>query len=153
MLRAELGESAYWIGLRNYYQAHKYSTVTTDNLESALEASAGQDLGAWFDQWVDRPGNPTVYAAWNQVGRQVSVRLCQAGEPFALPITIAAHGGAESRRAAGRLDGAEAALDVNVPFEADGVTVDPDFALLADTRVVHVMEATLPGCGELIGGF
>ena len=54
---------------------------------------------------------------------------------------------------AGRLDGAEMTLEVSAPFDASGVTVDPDFALLADIRVLHVREATLPGCGELIGGF
>ncbi len=155
MLRAEIGETAFWTGLRSYYLNHKFETVTTDDLESAMEISSGKDLGALFDQWVDRPGNPTLYAAWQQQpDGTVTVRVCQGdAQPFDLPITIAIHGEGLSKRAAARMSTAETELSASAPFAVEGVTVDPDFILLADIRVRRVAaDAALPGCAELVEG-
>jgi aminopeptidase N len=58
MLRAELGDSAFFDGLRRYYAAHLHGTARTEDLRRALEAASGRELGWFFEQWVYRPGHP-----------------------------------------------------------------------------------------------
>lgn len=60
-LRATLGDAAFWSGLRHYTRDHAGGTVTSIDLERAMEASSGQDLRPLFAEWVfgdgfsDRP--------------------------------------------------------------------------------------------------
>jgi aminopeptidase N len=51
-LRATLGEDAFWAGLRRYTRAHAGGTVTSIDLERAMEASSGRDLRPLFSEWV-----------------------------------------------------------------------------------------------------
>lgn len=51
-LRATLGEAAFWSGLRRYTRGHAGGTVTSIDLERAMEASSGQDLRPLFAEWV-----------------------------------------------------------------------------------------------------
>lgn len=154
MLRAQLGEEAFWKGLRAYYAAFEYGNAKTDDLEAALAAEAagtGVNVGAAFDQWVHRAGQPVVYAGWTQGDDDVvRVRLCQSEPAFDLPITVAAHQKNGSLRASGRLAGAQSDLEVSTtefPFkDVTGVTVDPDVELLADIRVVRLADGAATAC-------
>jgi aminopeptidase N len=51
-LRATLGEDAFWSGLRRYTRHHAGGTVTSIDLERAMEASSGRDLRPLFAEWV-----------------------------------------------------------------------------------------------------
>ena len=54
-LRAVLGDKAFWAGLRRYTRAHTGGTVTSIDLERAMEASSGHDLHPLFVEWVYGP--------------------------------------------------------------------------------------------------
>jgi aminopeptidase N len=54
-LRQELGEAAFWRGLRAYTRGHDGKSVTTAEFRRAMEAASGRDLGSFFAQWVDAP--------------------------------------------------------------------------------------------------
>jgi len=51
-LRAMLGDTAFWSGLRRYTRDHAGGTVTSVDLERAMEASSGRDLHMVFVEWV-----------------------------------------------------------------------------------------------------
>jgi aminopeptidase N len=51
-LRAELGENAFWTGLRRYTRAHAGGVVTSIDFERAMERSSGRDLKPLFAEWV-----------------------------------------------------------------------------------------------------
>lgn len=51
-LRRELGERAFWSGVRRYTRAHWGGTVTARDLQQAMEQAAGRDLTALFAVWV-----------------------------------------------------------------------------------------------------
>jgi aminopeptidase N len=51
-LRVDIGESAFWAGLRGYTRANAGRNVTARDLQAAMEASAGRSLSALFDAWV-----------------------------------------------------------------------------------------------------
>ncbi|WP_243652620.1 M1 family metallopeptidase [Novosphingobium sp. PhB165] len=51
-LRTSLGDDAFWSGLRRYSRTHAGGTVTSIDLERAMEAASGRDLHALFAEWV-----------------------------------------------------------------------------------------------------
>lgn len=51
-LRVTLGDAAFWSGLRRYTRDHAGGTVTSIDLQRAMEASSGRDLRPLFAEWV-----------------------------------------------------------------------------------------------------
>ncbi len=51
-LRTELGDDAFWRGLRAYTQANAGRSVTASDLQQAMQKASGRDLGALFKTWV-----------------------------------------------------------------------------------------------------
>lgn len=66
MLRDQVGDSAFFRGLRRYYQAHVHGNALSQDLQDALEATSGQQLGWFFDQWLRRPGFPELSLSWSR---------------------------------------------------------------------------------------
>src|SRR5215210_4377997 len=64
MLRTQLGDSAFFVGIRDYYTRHKHGTAVTADLQAALENASGENLRSFFDQWLRRPGYPEVTVSW-----------------------------------------------------------------------------------------
>jgi aminopeptidase N len=52
MLREELGERAFWKGIRAYTRANYGRSVTTEDFKLAMERASKRDLTAFFDQWI-----------------------------------------------------------------------------------------------------
>jgi aminopeptidase N len=55
LLREELGEDAFWAGIRLYTTRHWERSVTTQDLERAMAEAAGRDLTEFFGRWVYAP--------------------------------------------------------------------------------------------------
>jgi len=51
-LRDEIGDDAFWKGLRLFTQTHAGGTVTSQNFQAAMETASGKDLSAMFRAWV-----------------------------------------------------------------------------------------------------
>jgi aminopeptidase N len=52
LLREELGERAFWAGLRGYTRKYFGKSVTTADFQKAMEQSSGRDLSGFFAKWV-----------------------------------------------------------------------------------------------------
>ncbi len=92
MLRSQLGDEAFFKGVRDYYNAHKEANATTEDLRAALEKSSGRNLKAFFARWIYGAGHPRYQVAWNVNANQtelvVTVNQLQEGEPFLDPLPI-----------------------------------------------------------------
>jgi len=92
MLHHELGDSAFFRGIRSYYAAHRHGNALSDDLRVALERSSGRSLAQFFDQWLRRPGyaEPSLGWAYDARSGTVSVFALQEGRfgAFALPLTV-----------------------------------------------------------------
>ncbi len=64
MLRTEVGDSAFFRALRDYYATHRNGNALTDDLQAAMEKASGKKLDWFFDEWLRRPGYPEVDAQW-----------------------------------------------------------------------------------------
>jgi len=60
MLREEVGDSAFFRGVREYYRIFRDSSVLSEDLQRVVERAAGRDLGWFFRQWLYQPGYPQL---------------------------------------------------------------------------------------------
>lgn len=93
MLRSNLGDMAFERGIRNYYEAHKTATATTEDLRAALEKASGKNLRAFFARWVYDSGHPQYKLQWVWLGKRelrIVLSQLQPGATFTdpLPVTI-----------------------------------------------------------------
>lgn len=52
-LRRTLGDDVFWRGIRTYTRTHAGGTVSSADLQRAMERESGRDLSALFVEWVD----------------------------------------------------------------------------------------------------
>jgi Peptidase family M1 domain len=79
MLRQRIGDDRFWAGIRDYYARHMNGTATTTDFRLAMERATGQDLRAFFDQWLYRGGIPRLDITWrwDAAAREVVVEWSQ----------------------------------------------------------------------------
>lgn len=143
MLRALVGDTAFFRGVRRYYLVHRHGTALTSDLRAAVEATAGVRLDWFFDQWLRRPGWVEVSATWHHdpAGRRLALHVEQGTRfaPYRFPLTVLVTDDA-GRDVRIRVEvPAERAADLSVPL-APGtrpvrVTLDPDVEVLGTVAV------------------
>jgi aminopeptidase N len=97
MLREQLGDEAFFGGLKHYLEKNRLGNVVTEDLVTALEESTGKSLDHFFDQWIYGAGAPrfTVTQAYDAAAHQLSLTVKQtqrvAGSVglFDVPVEIA----------------------------------------------------------------
>ncbi|HKE58084.1 MAG TPA: M1 family metallopeptidase [Pyrinomonadaceae bacterium] len=52
LLREEMGEQAFWAGLKAYTRAFYGKSVVTSDFQKAMEQAAGKSLQTFFNKWV-----------------------------------------------------------------------------------------------------
>ena len=136
MLRSQLGDSAFFGGLRAYYAAHKNGNADSDDLRAALERSSGQPLDAFFQQWLRRPGYPIVEVGllMTRESRLPRIEVEQSSEygyfDFPLEVVVADSSGHISTQVVHVLPQPVTRVDVATP--ADHIAdVDPKVKILA----------------------
>lgn len=92
MLRREIGDSAFFGGIRAYYAAHRHGNAMTSELQAEFERTAGRPLDWFFDQWMRRPGVADVQASWrwDAAQRQLLVTVVQGTRfpPYRLSLSV-----------------------------------------------------------------
>jgi aminopeptidase N len=139
MLRAEVGDSVFFDGIRDYQRTFHNGTATTENLRAAIEKRAGASLQMFFDQWLHRPGYAELAVTWSyDSAKRIANFTVVQGEkfpPFAVALVLAL------RDADGKEERHTLHLDATqlqtVPVSIAGigaptaVVLDPDVQLLA----------------------
>lgn len=87
MLRQEVGDEAFFAGLKAYYQEFYGQAVDSQALQSSMEKVTEQDLTWFFHQWLDRAGAPILQVRDDR-GSLVVIQT-QEGEPFRFPLRVA----------------------------------------------------------------
>ncbi len=60
MLRNEIGDSAFWKGIRSYYDRYKFSNATSADFQAIVERESKTDLDVFFNQWLKEAGHPML---------------------------------------------------------------------------------------------
>lgn len=138
-LRAELGDEAFWSGVRDYLQRYRGAVVETDDFRRVMEAHSGRSLGRFFDQWFHRAGYPAIRVTFKYDARrrEGSFELNQTqadaktGEPvFHLATELAWVIDGRTTRLPIRLERARHSFVVPMAAEPEQIRFDPDGKLL-----------------------
>jgi aminopeptidase N len=142
MLRSRIGAESFRASIREYYRRYQNATASTDDFRRVAEEQSGQDLGAFFRQWLNRPGIPAVSGTWqyrpDTKTVEVTLEQVQQGEPFQLPMEIAISLDGQPRRIETvELTGRTHRFEFAAEREPAAVVLDPDTRVLAELTVVR----------------
>ena len=79
MLREQLGDEAFFGGLKHYLEKNRLGNVVTADLVEALEESTGTSVDRFFDQWIYGAGAPrfAVTSSYDASARQLTLTVKQ----------------------------------------------------------------------------
>ncbi|HEX8476072.1 MAG TPA: M1 family metallopeptidase [Pyrinomonadaceae bacterium] len=100
LLRFQIGEDAFWRGLRRYTREHIGGSVTTDDLQTAMERESGQNLSEFFEHWIYRADVPDISAKHRTEKGEVVIEIEQRQDklwPIPLNVGIETTGGGRKR--------------------------------------------------------
>ena len=141
MLRSQLGDDAFFKGLRDYYNAHKSGNATTEDLRAALEKASGRDLKQFFASWVYGTGHPryelAVFSEERAAAGQyltITLNQTQPGETFLDPVPIELTTGGVKKRYTITPTSKTATLQLHFDtfHVANDIKLDPDETLLKE---------------------
>ena len=143
MLRQQVGDSAFFGALRDYYATFKHGNAVTDQLQAIVERHANQELGWFFDQWLRRPGFADVAVSWRHDAANGRVELIveQGGRftPYRLrlPVDLTLADGTRARVVAEVPAASNATVVLPGRFAArpTALTVDPRAGVFARITV------------------
>jgi len=137
MLRNEIGEDAFWSGVRQYYEEYKYGNALTEDFQKIMEEASGRKLDWFFQQWVYRPGVPELEVDWKYKKRddaiEITVRQRQKGQAYRLKLEMAFMDKKWNTLATKSVELTEKKQEFiieGVEDKAEEVVLDPDTVLL-----------------------
>ena len=143
MLRRQLGDAAFFRGVRAYYRAHLHANATTEDLRRALEQASGRNLREFFARWVYAAGHPAYKVSWQWRARGarggtlvLTLTQTQADAPFLTPVPVEIIGprGVVVRRLTIRPTGRETDTLVPLGSQPTDVRVDPPDTILKEVE-------------------
>jgi aminopeptidase N len=141
MLRAELGDEEFFRGIRTYYQDHISSTVTTEDLRTALEKASHRDLKQFFSSWIYGTGHPHYELSWkwNNATKKAALLLKQTQAEPAFPNSVAIEiaNGSETRRVTLKPQTKETTAEVKLTAAPTKILIDPENVLLKDAKILN----------------
>ncbi len=134
MLRGQIGAEKFWAGIREYYRRFRDSNASTADFEKLMEEISGEKLGWFFQQWLYRPGSPTLEGKWRYDAAAAKVKIdltqAQSGDPFRLPLEIAV--GDSTVKV--EMTQKHQTVEIGAPKEPASVILDPNVWMLVDAK-------------------
>jgi aminopeptidase N len=133
MLRREMGEEPFWRAIRLLISEQGGRYTTWADLERIFSASAERNLRWFFEQWIERPGAPTISVDLVQAhpvsgdAFNVQGRLIQRGTPYRLrlPVSLELEAG-EAQRSDVVVEAAAQDFSLSVMNLPRRLHLDPD---------------------------
>ncbi|MBE0648227.1 MAG: T9SS type A sorting domain-containing protein [Bacteroidales bacterium] len=142
-LRWVIGDDAFFTAVNNYLYDPDliYGFAYTSDLKAHLEATAGQDLTWYFDDWYTGQGYPSYQINWSQSGDSVMLLIGQTqSNPsvpfFELPLPIQFKN--QTQDTIIRLDHhfSGEVFNLSIPFQVDSVKLDPELWLITTNNQI-----------------
>jgi aminopeptidase N len=137
MLRNQLGDSAFWKGIRAYYAKFSGKNAATDDLRKVMEEVSGQKLETFFKQWLYTAGQPVLDISWqyDAANKQVKLTVVQQQETafqFPLEINLTDKDGKTQLRKTIPIKDKQTNLTIPVNGQIETIHVDPAIKLLCE---------------------
>lgn len=158
MLRATLGDDAFFRAVSGYLQDHRGGSVETRDLARAVERATGRVTDWFFDQWIHRAGHPELAVSWSwdpDAGRAVldveQIQATRRDEPtYRLPAAVSLRAAGERENRSVAIEIAEARQTISFPLAAapEQAIFDPGRTILAEVKTDKALDLWI---GELAG--
>ena len=90
MLRVQLGDSLFWMGIRNFYHDFEYKNASSEDFWHSMEKTASQDLDPFFKQWLYQIGHPKIKTTLETKNGQQYLNISQTQKQlFSFPLKVA----------------------------------------------------------------
>jgi len=132
MLRLQLGDAVFQRGLQAFYRENIWRRAAFADVRTAFASVSGQDLTAFFTQWVERTGAPTL-AVKGVTGSPgdltITLEQKQVGEAYHLrvPIAITIRGRHDAEMQVVEMTQKQQAFPLRIQGEVTRIDVDPQF--------------------------
>ncbi len=155
MLREDVGDQTFIKAVQKFYHDNKFKRASFDDLRRAFEAVSGNDYKAFFKQWIERTGAPTlkmsdVSVHKTQDGRfRLNFKISQAQKeaPFDLSIPVAVLFADSVHFEKVHLNGRQATYSFTYQERPASVEADPQFHVF---RRLHPNEIP-PALSKIFG--
>jgi aminopeptidase N len=89
MLRHEMGDSLFKLGLQQFYRTYKYQNTTSQDFAHLMDSLSPKDLAPFFNQWLYQVGHPQLKTRiLTQKGKQF-IEITQVQDQlFVFPLQI-----------------------------------------------------------------
>ena len=92
LLRSELGENAFFAGLKSYLTNYAYSSADIDDFRKEMEKTSGRDLQLFFEQWFLNGGHPIIDIRYDYKDSShqlmIQIEQKQNGDLFKFPLSF-----------------------------------------------------------------
>lgn len=156
MLRIRVGDQAFRDGLRKLYKEHRFTKASFDDVAASLGEAADTDLSAFFSQWVERTGAPSLSLSKVETltdsngGKQLLIEIeqTQSDAPYQLLVPVVIQlGNGETKQTLVSLKDRKQSITIEVPATALSVSVDPQFDVFRRLDPREIPSALSQGFG------
>jgi aminopeptidase N len=142
MLRGVVGTEKFWTGIREYYRRYRDTNASSDDLRRVMEEASGVNLESFFQQWLKRPGSPSIEGGWsyNAGTKRIEIDLAQTqtGDAYRLPLEIGmtTAGGTASAMRVEKVEfnQKQQRFEIATEQEPADVVLDPNTWILMEAR-------------------
>ena len=140
MLRQEIGDQKFWVGIREYYRRYQNSNASTQDLRRVMEEASSQNLDQFFNQWIFKAGHPVIDMTWNynenSKNLEITVNQIQKGSVFnfSLEIGIFANGAESPTIEKIKVDKQSNKFSIPFPSKPAKIELDPAINLLFESN-------------------
>lgn len=151
MLRRQVGDTAFFRGIRDYYATYRDSSVLSAQFQQVMERRSRKNLGWFFKQWLFQPGYPQVAVTWHyEPFKRQAVADIREVQPAAwglfrlndVPVEFTGPDGRTTRRTID-IDGPPATVRIDLSSTPSTMRLDPDGQFLL-TSTVEARSETRP---------
>lgn len=131
MLEDHIGRAAFERAIKRLWLENRFRVAGWNALRSTFEAESGIPLGDFFNQWLNRPGLPTL--SLERIARidgGLRVTLVQTEPAYLLEVPLHIEGSAGTVAHVVSLSRAQQSFDIAVAGDPARVVLDPDSRLL-----------------------
>ncbi len=155
MLREDTGDPHFIAAIQKFYRDNKFKRASFDDLRKAFEAVTGKNYKAFFKQWVERTGAPTLQMSDVSVHKTKDGRFTldfkisqtQKEAPFDLSVPVAVLFADSVHFEKVRLNSRQASYSFTYAARPASVEVDPQFHVF---RRLHPNEIP-PALSKIFG--
>jgi aminopeptidase N len=132
-LRERMGREQFESALRSFWEKHRHTRASFDDLAKAFEAASGEDLSGFFAQWLDRTGAPVIRIAGIEAAQaeglyRITVTLEQDLDSSArVPLRLIHESGHSDFIAA--IAGRSTRVELTLPVPPVATQIDPEFTV------------------------